>query len=260
MNEASPIVIQSSSPRAGSTLVQRLLSSSKNTLIYGDAVGQEVDFFVAYVATKCQLLDQQASMIDPLRQSVLDGRDDHFIAKLLPERGAFKDSLRSSALQWLSVCERDAAQAGRENWGWKTAGPNPYTVPILAEWLPKARFVTLTRDLSDAARSAKAAGIIQCAQSFQSFCQLWSQNETAFQDLLTSQPGRVLALTYDDLISKPQEAIESLQSFTGASGIKAEIFEKKLNTAGSANYLTPDELTEDEEQVIAKFQLNTQAA
>lgn len=39
----SPVIVVSPALRAGTTLVQRLLSSAPNTLIHGDLVGQDVE-------------------------------------------------------------------------------------------------------------------------------------------------------------------------------------------------------------------------
>ena len=45
-----PVIIASLVPRAGTTLVQRLLCSAPDALIYGDTVGQQVEFLARHAA------------------------------------------------------------------------------------------------------------------------------------------------------------------------------------------------------------------
>ena len=52
MENIAPIIILAPTPRAGTTLIQRLICSSQNAIIYGDPVGQEIEFLTAYAETK----------------------------------------------------------------------------------------------------------------------------------------------------------------------------------------------------------------
>ena len=254
MLQSNPIIIMSSSPRAGSTMLQRLLCSSENTMIYGDPVGHEVEFFVNYAASKKLIHERTGFHNNTLRQGIIDGRDDEFIASMVPENALFLNALKDSAMHFLKACETDALHAGRILWGWKIAGINPFVLKTLIQWLPEAKFITLRRELFDVVRSAKAVGIIQCEQGLEHFCKTWSEGNQAFQTLFSQTDNRVLELNYSTLIHHQTATINQLEQFTGASGIKQKIFNKKLNQFNNDSVLTPAELTETELVIIKKYQ------
>ena len=254
MKKLNPIIILSSSQRSGSTLLQRLLCSAENALIYGDPVGHEVEFLVNYAASKRLILEQTDFYNNAMRESVIGGSDDQFIASMTPEKSIFLDALKESALHWLKACEQDAHDAGRDLWGWKLAGVNGFSVNTLAEWLPEARFITLSRNLTEVIKSAKAAQIIQCDQGFEHVCKTWEEGNRVLQQLASDRPGRVLELDYTSMIDQKKETISQLEKFTGAIAIKHEVFAKKMNQYGSDSVLPPDELTEAEKAIISNYQ------
>lgn len=68
---SSPILVVSPALRAGTTLLQRLLCSAPNTLIQGDLVGQEMEFFAKYDTPKKQMMRLQEGQIAPVRNAAL---------------------------------------------------------------------------------------------------------------------------------------------------------------------------------------------
>ncbi|MDB4383953.1 sulfotransferase [bacterium] len=253
MSELSPIVVVSSSPRAGSTLLQRLLCSSENTLIYGDTVGQEVEYQVSYAVTRCQMLNQHVSHMQGMRQGVIEGRDDEFISSLIPEKGRYVKALQQSALSWLGVCHADAMDAGRELWGWKLAGVQAFALEQIAKWMPLAKFVTLERNLEDAVKSAKAVGLIACDEGLKHFCQQWLSGRQVFSSLSVSDPDRVISFNYDSMIAQPAETVALLEAFTGARNIREDVFSRKINAAFTDSPKAPAVLTAHEQDVVRSY-------
>lgn len=243
----APVIVVSPTVRAGTTLVQRLLCSAPNTLIYGDTTGQEVEFFARYAAVRGHMLGFQQHLIAPVRQAVLAGDVSDFITPLSPALDAHKNGLRDAALTWLAACEQDAKLAGRTIWGWKQAGPDAMALSMLAAWLPEARWILVMRDLADCFRSAKAARMVQSAADAVQF----RQGAEAVQAALVPLAEKALRIEYTEMVADPAGTIERLESFTGARGIQAGVFMTKVNQTGSTDYIPPAILTDEEAAVFA---------
>lgn len=222
-------------------------------MIYGDSVGHEVEFLTNYAATKMMIYEQQSSYSEPLRNSVIEGGDDEFIAAMLPSKQHINTALKEIIAPWLKACERDAKDAGRSIWGWKIAGVNPLVVKTLATILPQARFVTLSRPLEETVKSAKASGHFQCEQGLAHFCQTWVQGEKALKELNAMHTDRVLSLNYHEMLEKKLETINLLESFTAAENIAADVFDRKLNNQNSPTATPPANLNESEQKIVDSY-------
>lgn len=254
MCKHSPIIILASSPRSGSTLIQRLLCSSENAIIYGDLIGQEVEFFISYISARTQMYQYQSSLIEPLRTGVISGRKDQFIASMTPKISELSKALRQSATQWLDACQADAEDAGCSLWGWKHAGANPMVIQALPEWFPNARFITLDRPLIDSVRSAKAAQMIDSSQDIQQFCQQWQQTKNALNHLSQVNSDSVLALEYEEVLSNQAYTIQLIEAHTGAVDIDPQVLESRLNSIESPEAIPPAKLSEEEVSIVRSFQ------
>ncbi len=243
----SPVIVMSPAVRAGTTLVQRLLCSAPNTLIYGDTAGQEVEFFARYAAIKTQVLYSQQQMTAPVRSAVLAGDVSDFITPLAPALSAHIEGLRDAAMAWLRACEKDAQSAARPVWGWKLAGADAVALASLAQWFPEARWVWVTRDLADCYRSAKAAGMVHSAADAVNFRRSAEAALTAFTPL----ESRALHLNYEAMVSDPEGTVRLLETHTGAAGIDAAVFAKRVNQTGSVVCVPPADLSPEESAVFA---------
>jgi hypothetical protein len=244
-----PVIVVSPCLRAGTTLVQRLLCSAPNALVYGDGVGQEMEFFARYAAVKEQMLGFQAGTSLPVRTAVLSGNTDDFITTLAPPVAHHVEGLRRAALTWLQVCAEDAARAGRSVWGWKMAGADPVALPRLAHWLPEAKWVWIERDLRDCFRSAKAAGMAVGAEEAEVFARHAAASRAAFAPLVPC----ALVLSYEEMLTDRDRAVSLLESHTGARGIQRAVFEVKVNTPGVRQIIPPAELTGAEEAALVQI-------
>ncbi len=106
---SSPILVVSPALRAGTALVQRLLCPAPSTLIHGDLVWQEMEFFDKFCSSKEQMLRLQEGQIAPVRTAVLAGRTDDFITPLAPTLACYTNSLRDAALTWPGGGAEEAA-------------------------------------------------------------------------------------------------------------------------------------------------------
>ncbi len=245
---ASPIIIVSPALRAGTTLVQRLLCSTANTLVYGDAVGQEMEFFAKYAAVKAQVLPFHDATSMGLKAAVLAGDTTDFIAQLSVSAEQHLEGLRAAAFAWLQVCADEAVAAGRPVWGWKTAGTDPAALSMLAQWFPQARWIWVQRDVADCYRSAKAAGMVLGAADATRFVQQAKAAVAAFAPLAS----HALRLDYLPMLADPAGTVQRLEAWTGAVGIDPNVFSVRVNEPGQAVCTPPANLDAEETAVFAE--------
>jgi hypothetical protein len=246
MEQPTPVIIVSSCVRAGTTLAQRLLCSAPNALVYGDSVGQEMEFFAKYAAVKEQMLAFHAFSAASMRTAVLAGDTSDFITALAPPAAALVAGWRAAALAWLQTCVDDAQAAGRPVWGWKMAGADAQALAGLAAWFPEARWILVRRDLADCFRSAKAAGMVSGPRDAANFAHAAWATAKAFETLAP----RALALDYALMTQDPAGAVAALEAFTGARGIQADVFKTRVNQVGQAHATPPASLAPEEELAL----------
>jgi Sulfotransferase family len=247
MNLSTPVIVISPAVRSGTTLVQRLLCSAPDTLIYGDTVGQEVEFFAKYTMVKEQMLQFQESRAVPVRSAVLGGDTADFITPLAPTAAGQIAGLRAAAMAWLRVCAEEAAAAGRAVWGWKLAGADGMLLPLLAAWFPEARWILVRRDLRNCFRSAKAANMMSGPQEAADFALAAAAVTAAFEKIAP----RALVLDYAAMTADPAGTVRALESFTGARGIDAGVFKVRVNQLGRTASVPPADLTAGEEAALS---------
>ena len=251
MKDLAPLIVLSAAPRMGTTLVQRLLCSAGNCLIYGDSVGHDAAFFMSWLSSKQFAISHLAQSSDPMLQGVLSGNTAEFIAELLPESEGYLTSLSRMAAGPLAHCATEARGHGRPIWGWKLAGAQPWFVGLLPVMLPQARVIRVDRDLAATARSAKAAGMIGPGADFERFLTDATANRAALAGLTGRLP--VFDLRLEDLVAEPERIIAGLEAFTGCSRVDRDVVTVKLNHPRSA-WVPPIPLTSDEEALVRSFE------
>ncbi len=245
--EISPVIVLSPLQRSGTTLIQRLLCSASNTLIYGDTVGQEVEFFAKYAMARSQMVGFQQSQIAPIRQAVLRGDVSDFITPLAPTMETYLAGFRAAAHAWLEGCHREAVEVDRPVWGWKLAGADAMALPILAEWFPQARWIWIERDINDCLRSAKAAAMFATAEQAGMMARHAEHSRQVFSSLRLQH---LLSLNFAAMTTDPTDTVSRLEKFTGAHGVHPAVFDHRVNDLGNPNWIPPAELSTEETAAI----------
>lgn len=241
----------------GTTLVQRLLCSSGDCLIFGDAIGHDAAFFASYLTSKQIGVRSQAPRTDPLLESVLGGNTADFMADLAPQSEAYLDALASMAAGPLILCRETARSHGRPLWGWKQAGVQAWFIRLLPSVFPKARIIHVERDLASTVRSAKAAAMIGEGADFSRFVQETQLSRQALSELSGKLP--VFSLTLATLLDEPEVTLSSLEEFTGCALIDRGVLSVKLNHPHT-DWLPPAELSEEEAALIETIEPSTSHA
>ena len=210
-----PLVITSPVIRSGTTLLQRLLCSSPEALVYGELCGQDLDFLLQLCMVKTQIYTAKKPFYaDTLRQ-VLEGKVNSWIPDLMPEMDGYLAALSRGAFAGLANCRDFALSLGRKVWGFKYPGWAPHRIQLLRRMMPLSRFICIHRNLPDCVKSAKAQGEVQTEELLRAFCESWKTN-LLFTLGQVNDPA-FLVLKYEDGITEPEEMLRRIADFTGTS-------------------------------------------
>ena len=256
LTDLDPLIITSPTIRSGTTLLQRLLCSSRKTLIYGELVAQDLEFFLNLYAFKVQEYSHHRHLFTRGLQQVLAGDVDDWIPDLMPDVDEYLNAFGQAAFSGFRYCHDYARRVGRPVWGVKYPGWKPAFVRLLRTMMPRARFVVITRDLAACARSAKAQILLGSLPELTEFSRTWVEGMEYWRSV--GDDSAVLALSYEELTAAPETTLRRLSEFAGVDDIKPEVLQRKINTLSGSEalleaqngYAPPADLTEAEQQIV----------
>lgn len=252
-SDLDPLVVTSPTIRSGTTLLQRLLCSSRDALVYGEECGKDLELMLQIYASKVMAYRHSRPRLSAILRSVSGGEVNQWIADLMPDVDGYVGAFGRASLAGLAYCRDYAAALGRPVWGIKYPGWPPHVIGLIRQAMPKSRFIIIYRDVADCLRSAKARGSVGSEQAARQFCGDW-KNNLSFMLAMRDDPS-VLLLKYAELVTKPESVIEAIAGFTGALDIRPETLSHRINAGGGRttnqpDYIEPAALTETE-KIIA---------
>ncbi|MDP1816518.1 MAG: sulfotransferase, partial [Leadbetterella sp.] len=151
-DQESPIFILSAGWRSGSTLLQRLLMSSREIVIWGEPLG--CSGFIQKTAYSLSIITDQWPPKDYFAaENDLGNFANEWVANLTPAMDFFQRAHREMFYQWLGVSAKE--QFGLSRWGLKEVRLTIDHAKYLKWLFPKARFIFLFRHPYQAFRSWK---------------------------------------------------------------------------------------------------------
>jgi len=253
-----PICIASPLRRSGTTLIQRLLCSSPNALIYGESCANDFNLLANLYSNKEMLFLQNKEARNHQLKEVLNGNVNDWIPDLMPEIDGYIDAYKNIVFSLAKYYSDYAQSQGREVWGMKMPEWMPNGLILLQKILPETKIIYLRRDLKDCVKSAKKMDMIRDSHEIQQFCHTWKQFSSFAK--LHLKGDKVLNVSYEDLIGSPEQVISDIEAFTGVSGIDRKVMDVKVNTYNNDpkleemhKYLEPAILTEEELAIVAAF-------
>ena len=150
MEQEAPIFLLSTGWRAGSTLLQRILVTDQQLLLWGEPLGEmalisRLAAMVSHSITPV-LLQSWGNQTDTKSPTLAKS----WIANLYPSADDFRAAMRSLFDQWLG---RPALERGFARWGFKEVRLGA-TEASLLHWLyPNAKFIIIYRHPYDSYRS-----------------------------------------------------------------------------------------------------------
>lgn len=152
----NPIFIFSAGGRSGSTLLQRLVTSSKEVLIWGEGSGA-----LNHILTSLKLLyislqpgSKGGGSGEMQFKAFLDSKDESnkWVASMNPP---FPHILNSYRNMFQNLYGAPAKKIGYSRWGVKEIRADISTIKMLKILFPKAKFIFLVRNPFDCLRSIK---------------------------------------------------------------------------------------------------------
>ena len=245
----APVFIFSSAGRTGSTLLQRLLISTRDIMVWGEHDG-------AMVAAAGQLLDRLQAW-----HGLTDGRQqqeafahhghDAWIPNLTPSMHAFIDGLRALFTESMGA---EARRLGYPRWGFKEIRHDGNAAVLLKTLFPGARFIFSVRHPAEALRSLKSTGWygLHCGSDPARFASIWTAN---VQSLLRAAPGLgpVLIVRYEDMVANPQVVVNAIATHVGIAPERFDLSAFERRHRGSTN--PPDALSGTDRVALAAPEL-----
>jgi len=258
-----PILVTSPTTRSGTTLLQRLITSSDNGICYGENTGRRLVELCEFAHR--ELLDLQANEERHKYEweNVLGGNVDYWMVGLeLP--GEFSKHALAGAVQFFRQHYDEATKTiGKEIWGAKVPKLEFTQVVKMADLLSDLKCIYIYRNVFDVIKSQKSKNWITDKQTLIDVCREWVANTQVISVLkkneFQNQPAMLHIVQYEELIQNLDEHIGKIEAFSGLRGIRSEVADKKVNTwlptssenfEPAVSYEEPGELTDGEVGII----------
>lgn len=247
-----PVMVLAPCWRCGTTLMQRLLNSSGQIIVYG-----EDSYLVNLAVRTLDLISRQADAEGSLRV-LLEGNTEFWANGVLPNPPAYGARARHHFYRQLELHQAWSREYGFGRWGFKYPLDRPEEVSALAALVPAARIIYVIRNVFDVVRSAKARRFIRDVHELRMAARRWNRNVLAALASDWIQAPGALRLHYEELTHQPGEQIERLRAFCGIDGIREEVLGRRINSpvgprslGYSPNaYVEPEPLDEQEEAIL----------
>jgi len=241
--------------RCGITLLQRLITSSREVLAFGE-MGLLTRHLPAAILDVSSVADESREA----REKLVAGDYNFWASAALPHTDLLVDACLRSFYTVVAAHDRSARAEGFPRWATKLPGVLPLnTHQIIAKLLPRSRHVWMTRHLEAVLRSYKSRGWLKNLMEVAKVSATWVRSMD--QVLQLPDDGRTLVLRHEDLVSDPGTHVERLRAFIGVASLDASILDHRVNTfRGAANeghspdqYIRPSELTAEERATVTQI-------
>ncbi len=254
-----PIVISSPTTRSGTTLLQRLLCSSDNAIVYGEVCSSDLDLYLNFFINRAMMYQFNRAKLDSSLAAFKQGQVDDWILDLMPNLDGYLSALGNACFAGIDYCRLAALEMNRPVWGFKYPGWTPAVLNALRQMMPGFKLLYIHRDLLDCVKSDKARGNLGSLEELREFCVSWTRNLEFVLNLKDHE--NVLLVNYADLIGKPETTIQTISDFSGATNIQRSVLNVKVNTFKDAfsshtGYVAPAELNADELGIVQSLASN----
>lgn len=225
------MLLFSAGQRCGSTLVQRLLSSHPDVMIWGEQEGQLRQIFGA-AERMIHLSDYDGA---EARDAFVSGGYQSFMANLMPEGEWIDEALR----QFVRVLFEDRAAAqGKRVWGIKEVRYGMPEARVLHRLFPGAVVIQLVRDPRDVLRSLylwEHRYAWWDRRRTELAVRDWHRVAESFQHCSAELSPPVLRLRYEDVVADPAGASEQIGVHTELDPVKFDpnVFARKIHITGA---------------------------
>ncbi|MFL6162133.1 MAG: sulfotransferase family protein [Jatrophihabitantaceae bacterium] len=225
----APLLVLAAGQRCGSTLIQRLLSSHPEVLIWGEHAGQLRQ--VLAVSERLHGWTADAGRFGRLGYA----RSSHqsFMANMTPEASHIDEAVRAFIETLFAV---PAAAVGRPSWGFKEVRYGLAESIAIHRLFPDCRVVHVVRDPRDVLRSLdvweRAGGWPRSDTEI--VVGDWTRVAGSFWSPALELPPWVLRLRYEDLIADPIRWGGRIADHCGlaVNRFDTAVFDKRIHADG----------------------------
>ncbi len=207
-----PLLVLAAGQRCGSTLVQRLLTSHPEVLIWGEHDGQVDRVLEAGEGLLAWSADAGHIAREEFERHAYQG----WMANLIPDTDRILDSLRRFVE---ALYAEPAAALGRPIWGFKEVRYGPSEVRRLHRLFPDLAVILLVRDPRDVLRSLdeweRWSRGIWTRERTKLTVEHWQRLARSFLPGTAFDPVPVLRLRYEDVVNDPALTCEIVGKHTG---------------------------------------------
>ncbi len=254
VKQVSPVFVIAPTARNGITLIQRLLNSSRQIIVYGED-GELLEQMPLRILSKINHIMECGASRRLAREIFFTRTTEFWTSNLSPDDMQYLQVMLNNFFSFVLFYQQWSAGQGFRRWGIKQPLTSLLPLNLFREFLINARFLYVYRNLFDVARSAKARGWIKSPDDLVVLAQRWQDN---LLPLLESPQEQVLVLRYEDLVADQETHIRKIEEFTGITNIDRNVMKRKINTfpgkiekGESPNqYIEPEQLTDEESAVL----------
>jgi hypothetical protein len=242
----APLFVLSAGWRSGSTLLQRLLCSTGEVLVWGEPYGRAG--LIPSLTRSALVLRDQWPGEGQLAPATLPGDlSDRWIANLYPEAAAFRQGFRAMLDAWL---REPAASRGYRRFGLKEVRLHAMDAHFLRWIYPDARFFFLVRNPWDAWMSARGGVWFsrwpnEGVQDARGYATHWLRLMESF---IAWPDATGMLVRYEDL-SQPGFDLGQLSEHGQLRPLNAAVLRKKVRGLQAE----PTPLTPPEVQIISQI-------
>ncbi len=238
MERQPPVFIVGPTTRCGSTLLQRLLNSTRDIIVYGE------NFYVFHDLPKMigglhvNNHRARAAIVKATMQHFMSSEEDFEATNLFPDLDEYLKVVRRSYYAHIAFYHDYTHDLGFRRWGMKLQMADPIGFQHLQMMLPDARYVCIYRDLYPVTKSAKSRwpDDYRNLRDYTNFGRRWKANT---ETMLASKAKHKLIFRYEDFIAEPDRHIDELERFVGTNRIKRDVMNRKINRQPTAVHYGP---------------------
>ena len=228
-----PIFIASPIQRCGTTLLQRLLSSAPNTLIFGETVANDIHLLASLFQNKQLMLNgPHSAWREQQLQAVLEGEVNDWIPDLLPHAPKYMTNFKGLLENYCTFYQEYVQQQGRTQWGCKMPAWPIMQLGFLLQLLPDAKVIYIDRPLEECVISSRTINMCLDEVSTKQFRQFYTFNQGNAKRQLPAE--RTLWIDYHQLSHHPEDIIAQVEEFSGAKPIDRKVMEHKVGNYRSS--------------------------
>ena len=203
---SGPVFLLAGGGRTGSTLIQRLILSSRRVLMWGEHGGVLIPQLRHLVGSTHAYITKADG--NQMRENFVAQGHGTWVANMNPEMSYYQSGCRAFLDQSLGAAAR---AMGYERWGFKEIRYGRTGALVLQELFPDASFILLVRDPVHCLKSIK--GTNWYAKDFQAspvkFLNAWTRINAELAEV-RPHLKHCCFIRYEDAISNPQKITEEI--------------------------------------------------